>query len=362
MHSKIKIIIVVFIMLFAFSGCSKNEDDSETSPTEPTTEAPLTIVTTESTTEEVTETEPTTEDPNRYQSIYKDRPKISLTTYNTGNAPLKLFLNMNMQSVIDAYGEPITTFYFTGSLVYEYNDFYVFFDGPYYEDDEMMNREEMIAMGVWFKLNKPLFGLSLGMSLYDIETIYGPMNNLSRMEMSEFSTEYVSVFTIEQISITMMFEKDMTLRTIFVMENIEEADSIETYPLGISTEDRIQTLNNPYTFNNYGPFTNEAFDSAFQQLKENADNQYLNLSSKGIYYNVMGEGFFLLDTENEVVRKLSTQNMILLDDGLDQLLTQDFDKGYLYIINKSEVKVSQHGYLNFHGTRDTFGFYYSRLK
>lgn len=357
-----KFILMVLIIILFSTGCSKKSSDDSEATSESTTEPSTEIQSTEATTEATTETVETTEDPNRYQSIYKDRAKISLTTYNTGNEPLKLFLNMNMNSIIEAYGDPISTFYFTGSLVYEYNDFYVFFDGPYYEDDEMMNRDEMIAMGVWFKLNKPIFGLSLGMSLYDIETIYGPMDNLSRSDMSEFSSEYVSVFTIEQISITMMFEKDMTLRTIFVMENIEEAGSIETYPLGISTEDRIQTILSPYTFDDYGPFTNEAFESAFQQLKENAENQYLTLSDKGIYYNVMGEGFFLLDTQNEVVRKLSTKNMILLDDALDQLLTQDMDKGYLYIITRSENKVSQHGYLNFHGTRDPFGFYYSRLK
>lgn len=365
MHYKTKWLLILFIVIFAISGCSKN--DSESDKTDPSDTTEVTTTETPNTEPDIenpseTQIEEPTEDPNRYQSIYKDRPKISLTTYNTGNEPLKLFLNMNMQSVIEVYGEPLSKFYFTGSLVYEYPDFYVFFDGPYYEDEEMMNREEMIAMGFWFKLNKPVFGLSLGMSLYDIETIYGPMDNLSRSEMSEFSTEYVSVFSLEQLSIMMMFEKDMTLRTLFVLENIEEAGSIETYPLGLSTEDRIQTIQTPYTFNDYGPFANEAFDSAFQQLKAASDRQYLSFTQKGIYYNVMGEGFFLLDTESEVVRKLSTQNMILLDDGLDQLLVQDMDKGYLYIISKTEQKVSQYGYLNFHGTRDYFGFYYSRLK
>lgn len=363
MQNKRKLILLFFIILLITAGCSNKNTDTSPSEdtTETTSEALTTETTTATTTETTTETE-TTNDPDLYQSIYKDRPKISLTTYNTGNEPLKLFLNMNMQSVMDAYGEPISNFYFTGSLVYEYNDFYVFFDGPYYEDVETMNREEMIAMGIWFKLNKEVFGLSKGMSLYDIETIYGPLNNLSRSDMDEFSTDYISVVTLEQITISLLFEKDMTLRSIFVMEYIETEDSIEVYPLGISTEDRIQTLDNPYTFDDYGPFENEAITNAFTQLKNNEGSQYLTLTSKGIYYNVMGEGFFLLDTENEVVRKLSTQNMILLDDGLDQLLTQDMENGYLYIITQKENKISQHGYLNFHGTRDSFGFYYSRLK
>lgn len=102
-------------------------------------------------------------------SFYKDRAKLSLSPYTLTEEPLKLFLNMSMASLIEAYGEPLSKFYDDGHYVFEYLDFYCYFDGPNYSDVEMMNQDEMIAFAFQFKLSYSLFDLAYGQSKSEID-------------------------------------------------------------------------------------------------------------------------------------------------------------------------------------------------
>lgn len=182
-HHKLIVLCFLTVFIFLLSSCSSTKEDTQTTTTTTTTtnnnnneldkvDAENTVSTGESEVE---------------HSIYKDRAKLSLSPYIVSKKPLMLFLNMSMTSLVEAYGMPIAKFYDNGSYVFEYLDFYCYFDGPNYSDIEMMNQDEMIAFAFQFKLTYTIFDLSYGQAKSEID--YNENTN----------TTIVSPFKIELI-------------------------------------------------------------------------------------------------------------------------------------------------------------------